>query len=890
MLKKIFIVLGVLFGLITISAITIAMLYEEQVKKIVIGEINKKLIAPVQVRDIQFSLIKNFPNASLSFYDVKAQSVYDGNDYKSCPANLITAKEISLQFNLMDIFNGNYTINKIVLNGVNLSLFVDKKGDDNYHCWRSDSSSNKSAVTFKMNKIAVDDFEAKYADQKQFLEFDFLFKEAHVKGEIFDNDFTMLLQSNLKIKELKVQKNQFLRNKDVVLNINLLKQNKIYSFKDANVAIEKLKLNLTGTFDHENIDLKAKGAELDIQSFLSLLPEKVSEKFIDYSSKGIFALDLTLKGKQSLPQIKANFNIQHAQFGKSSSKVTFNNVNLKGYYSNGNTQNLKSSGIYINNFSANLNQSPIEGSFSVIDFTNPFIDGKIKANFELSEVKEIMQLDTFEILKGSANIALRISCLLEQLKKQDISQTKPGQLSGSMQLKAAQFQFKNDKAGYENIDADLYADDNYILVKQLSFLHGKSQLELRGELSNYQALIGNNSEKSLLRAYLVADNFELEDWLPKSQIKSVADKENNETYLKNIDLKLNTNITRFKFDKFIATNVKSNIYFRENQFRFDSLFFNSMDGDANANGAIELKENGSFDLLCDAKLSKINIIKLFEQLNNFGQTTLTDKNIAGKLSAEIKYKSSWSNINQIIPESIIAEATVLISNGELNNFTPMNKLSKFVSVSELSHIKFNELANTISINNKKIYIPQFQIKSTAMNLYCSGTHDFDNNIDYHFKVTLSELLSKKRKREVPKNNEFDEIEDDEQGKSTLFISMTGNIDHPKIKFDKKELKQFVKDEIKNEKQTVKQLLKDEFGLFKKDKSLKEKEEHKLIKPKEFEVEWEEEQKSTPRVQKPGEEKKSNQIFGGENNKAEKEQDKSKRKNKKKKEENSDDFL
>lgn len=188
-----------------------------------------------------------------------------------------------------------------------------------------------------------------------------------------------------------------------------------------------------------------------------------------------------------------------------------------------------------------------------------------------------MQLDTFEILKGSANIALRISCLLEQLKKQDVSQSKAGQLSGSMQLKSAQFQFKNDVLGYENIDADLYADDNYILVNNLVFCMVNRNLELRGELSNYQALIGNNSEKSLLRAYLVADNFELEDWLPKSQVKSVANKENNETYLKNIDLKLSTNITRFKFDQFIATNVKSNIYFRENQFQhsISSFFYHS---------------------------------------------------------------------------------------------------------------------------------------------------------------------------------------------------------------------------------------------------------------------------------------------------------------------------
>jgi hypothetical protein len=211
----------------------------------------------------------------------------------------------------------------------------------------------------------------------------------------------------------------------------------------------------------------------------------------------------------------------------------------------------------------------------------------------------------------------------------------------------------------------------------------------------------------------------------------------------------------------------------------------------------------------------------------------------------------------------------------------MNKLSKFVSVNELSHIKFNELANTISINNKKISIPQFQINSSAMNLYCSGTHDFNNNIDYHFKVTLNELLSKKRKREVPKKNEFDEIEDDEQGKTTLFISMTGNMENPKIKFDKKELKQFVKDEIKNEKQTVKQLLKDEFGLFKKDKNLKEKNDKKEVKPKAFDVEWEEDSKPANKEQKGTLPKQNNKIFGG---------DSKPDKSKKKQEENSDDFL
>ena len=58
----------------------------------------------------------------------------------------------------------------------------------------------------------------------------------------------------------------------------LLKKNKIYSFKDAKASIQKLNLVLSGSFGNESIDFEAKGQQLDIQSFLSLLPEKINEK------------------------------------------------------------------------------------------------------------------------------------------------------------------------------------------------------------------------------------------------------------------------------------------------------------------------------------------------------------------------------------------------------------------------------------------------------------------------------------------------------------------------------------------------------------------------------------------------------------------------------------
>jgi hypothetical protein len=55
-----------------------------------------------------------------------------------------------------------------------------------------------------------------------------------------------------------------------------------------------------------------------------------------------------------------------------------------------------------------------------------------------------------------------------------------------------------------------------------------------------------------------------------------------------------------------------------------------------------------------------------------------------------------------------------------------------------------------------------------------------------------------------------------ENRRSVFIRMTGTVDNPIIKYDRKGLKQKINADIKAEKQNLKQILKEEFGLFKKD--------------------------------------------------------------------------
>ena len=104
------------------------------------------------------------------------------------------------------------------------------------------------------------------------------------------------------------------------------------------------------------------------------------------------------------------------------------------------------------------------------------------------------------------------------------------------------------------------------------------------------------------------------------------------------------------------------------------------------------------------------------------------------------------------------------------------------------------------------------INSSAMNITASGTHNFDNIVDYRLKLLLTDVLGKK----VQTNSEFGEIEDDGLGRTQLLLSMKGPVDNPKFGYDRNGVKEKIKTDIVREKQNLKGILKEEFGMFKKD--------------------------------------------------------------------------
>jgi uncharacterized protein involved in outer membrane biogenesis len=124
-LRTITFIIVLLFLLIT-GAFIIGYYYQNEVKEVIVSELNKQLNTQVIIdgKDIDFTVIKNFPYASVEFKNIKALDATD----KKKKDTLFKAGTISFQFNIIDVFKKKYEIKKIEANNVDLHINIDKKG------------------------------------------------------------------------------------------------------------------------------------------------------------------------------------------------------------------------------------------------------------------------------------------------------------------------------------------------------------------------------------------------------------------------------------------------------------------------------------------------------------------------------------------------------------------------------------------------------------------------------------------------------------------------------------------------------------------------------------------------------------------------------------------
>jgi len=844
-IKYVLIFLLSIILLIVVSGVVLAYFYEDEVKNLVVSKLNQNLLTEISVDDINFSVLRKFPNASLEFKNVciKSSTGINKKDFDINVDTLCFAEKLFLEFNIRDIFNKQYNIQKVNLENGKINILIDKSGNENYLFWEKKSNSGESNLDLK--KVELNEVKLHHINRIKELNYSTFIKAAELSGNLSQDVFDLTLDVQTINNFLEIEKISYLENRKLSAEITLGVDSINTVIHKGNINLSGIKFSINGNFGDE-LNLDIKGQDINIKSFLSLLPRSLISEIDDFKSEGLFYIDCNISGKvdkRNSPHIKASFGIEKAEVRYISEGIDLKNVNLQGVYTNGSSNSSETASLKIKNISAQYNASSFSGEYTLENFINPRIIINLKTEADLNDIKQLINSDTIEVFNGKIQAEFKYQGFQKKINELTESDFKYAQTQGFVKLYNANLKLVESGLNYSNVNGKFSFENADIFIDSMNVTLDKSDFLLKGWVKNIFPYILFENEILAINANVTAENIDIDYF-----IKAFASNESSESsqeLLPNVIIDTYLKSNKIGYEKFVATSVKGNLHYNSNKIIANNLSFNSMKGSVKGEALFTKLETENYLLKSKAELKNIDITNLFQTFDNFSQNFILAQNLKGDISGNLNISAEWNTNLEVIEKSIMAESSITIVDGELLDFEPMTQLSKYIELDDLKRIKFSKLENDIFIKDRVITIPAMDIFSSAFNILASGTHNFDNEFDYSVKVLMSDILAKKAKKAKKENEEFGVIEDDGLGKTSIYLRISGTPDNYNVVYDSRKVKEHIKESIKEEKNNLKKILNEEFGWFKKDSSIiKNKKDTTNIFDRKYNIIWEEGKEET----------------------------------------------
>ena len=844
-LFKIFKLLSILILIVFLFLFAASRLMQDKVAEIILKSLNDNISTKLQVGTFRLSFLSKFPRASLELRNVIVYSSPKFNSAAFSGINtdtLLTARNVSIEFKYTDILIGNYTIERIRARGGKMNFFTDSEGRVNYDISKGIRKPESDVFTIDLKKIYIADIRAYYNNLGTKLILHGAVRKGTLKSRIHGDNIDFNASGEIQLDSIQLYGTRI--NKTIVTeaDIDLQKNKSGINFKKSNFHIDTYDLGLSGFISSDNIyDLKVTGQNIDISKIRNYLPDKYSEMIAGYDPRGILALDSRIKGlmtRTSNPHTETTFRLEKGQITYGNSNLAIKNLSFDGIYSNGSKNRPATGSLRINDLQAKLGSAEYRCSFFISGFDDPYAELIMKGRAFPEEIREFFGLKNISEAGGSADIDLKLSGKVDFKNKFGLSNLTDLKTEGTIGFNSFSIGFNNNSLLVNEITGSLLMG-NPIMAKELKLLYKGQRISVDGEFRNLLQWLEGRPVQLIATADISFNRLIPEAFLTNTTVTAAP--ASNKSAIKLPDdmvLDINFKIDSLKYKTFSSSGISGTLNYKPKLLTFKSFNMKALKGTISGNGFILQNYNKSILSKGIFNVTNTDVKMAFTSFKNFGQNFLVAENIAGTLSGSFSLLLPLDSLLNPQITSLTAEGKYVLVNGALVNFEPVKELSSFIELSELENIHFEKMENDFFIRNNYVYVPQMEVRSSAVDLSVNGKHSFDNDYEYHVKVLLSEILSRQRKKNKSNVTEFGEVQDDGLGRTSMLLKIVYKPEYRddiKVSYDMKAAANEVKNNLKTEKKALKTILNEEYGWYKNDTAVIEKPAEK--KPR-YKVTWE----------------------------------------------------
>ncbi|MEL4308997.1 AsmA family protein [Joostella sp. CR20] len=756
-MKKVLKIIGVVIALLLVFLIAAPFLFEGKILNIVKSTVNKNINAKFDFADADVSLIRNFPNASVS---VKEMSIINNAPFEG--DTLVFAKEANISVPFMQLFNNEgepYSVNSFTIDGAVLNVFIDENGNENYNITKEDatsaektttetsSSETASNVSLSIQKYEIINSRIKYNDQKEKLYFEIDELNHSGTGDLSTAVSELDTETSGLVSFEMDSVSYFSRNAiqlDAKLGVDL-NENK-YTFLDNKAIVNQLELVFDGFVkmndDSQEVNLTFKTPSSDFKNFLALIPKEYSQDIADVQTSGDFVVSGKLNGvvdDKHIPAFDIAISSNNASFKYPDLPQAVTNISIDTKIAN-ETGVLENTYVDINKLTFKIAQDVFSADAHIKNLMgNALVNANLKGRINLANLSNAYPFPEGKNLKGILDANLTTAFDMEAIEKSRYEQTKN---SGSLGLKGFEFSSEELKNPVQISDAGITFNTQNVTLNSFEAKTGQTDLSAKGAIDN---LLGYMFNKETLKGNftLTSNTFAVNDFMmtettsddTKSSEEEPSETTTSEEQIKIpsfLDATIVAKANQVLYDNLTLKNVSGTLIVKDETVTLKDLKSNIFGGEIAVNGAVSTK-NTTPTFNVDLGMQRFNISESFQGLEMLQAITPIANALQGVLNSNFSIKGNLNNdftpnLNSISGNAL---AEAIVSGFDPEKGKVLSSLSNRLDFLNFEEGETKDIKTTLTFDDGKVNVKPFNLKYKDINIQVAGSHGFDKSINYN---------------------------------------------------------------------------------------------------------------------------------------------------------------
>jgi len=745
LLKRVFKIFFLVLVFLIGFAFAAPYLFKGKIIAIVKKEINNKIDAKADFKDVDISFLRSFPKVSVAIENLQ---VIGNNEFSN--DTLIAAKAINASLNIMSVIKGSdFKLYSISVDEPRIHAIVLKDGRANWDIGKEDNTSTTTTeekpFTLNLQHYAINNGYIFYDDASSNMGSEIINLNHEGNGDFTADLFTLVTRTSADAVSFSYGGVPYLSNAKTVMDADIAIDNKTskYSFQKGSIKLNELILATDGFFQLVNdstyrMDIKFDAPAIDFKNILSLVPALYKRDFAKIKTSGKAVFNGFVKGIYSgdqMPAYNVDLAVQDGFFQYPDLPLPAKNINL--------TMNVNNPDGVTDHTVVNIPKAHVDLDNEPFDFrllvktpvSDMFIDAAAKGKLNLSRVSQFVKLEKGTQLTGLMNADVTINGNMSAIEQQRYEQFNA---AGNISLKDFLYASKDYPDGVSLNNLLMTFNPKNVTVSDVQGQYMKTNFSGNGTINN---LLGYVLKDQTLDGTLTvkADHVNLDDWMGVSTDTVSATSEESKPFLvpSNIQVVINTSVDKVHYDKIDLHNLSGSLRMANETVQINNVQANALDGTMAINGSYSTKENKlkpAINLTYDVK--GLDVQKTFYAFNTLDKIMPVGKFISGKLSSKLSFTGQLGDNMMPDLNSLTGEGNLLLIEGFLKKFAPVDKLAQNLNVKELETISLKDVKNYIQFTNGKVLVKPFTIKAKEVDIEIGGMHGLDQSLDYVVNLKL----------------------------------------------------------------------------------------------------------------------------------------------------------